>query len=194
MALVAFDNTILSVLLFPDADLREGAAAVSVDRARERVDGLVQELAQTGEQILLPTPALAEVLATSGCDIDEVLGTLRASVYIRIGDFDLRAAVEMAIRLRNAAAKGDIREGLTITKNAMKFDRQIVAIALTRGARVLYSDDVGVRKFAEDCGLTVKRTSDLPIPAVQQELFEGKEARATHQPEQEPPPPEPDTK
>ena len=46
-----FDNTILSVLLFPDADLREGAAAVSVDRARERVDGLVQELAQTGEQI-----------------------------------------------------------------------------------------------------------------------------------------------
>lgn len=64
MALVAFDNTILSVLLFPDADLREGATAVSVDRARERVDGLVQELAQTGEQVLIPTPALAEVLAT----------------------------------------------------------------------------------------------------------------------------------
>lgn len=193
MALVAFDNTILSVLLFPDADLREGAAAVSVDRARERVDGLVKELAQTGEQILIPTPALAEVLATPGCDIDEVLGTLRASVYIRIADFDLRAAVELAIRLRNAAAKGDIREGLTITKNAMKFDRQIVAIALTRGARVLYSDDVAVRKFAEDCGLTVKRTSDLPILAVQQELFEGKEPPA-EQPEQEPPPPEPESK
>ena len=57
----------------------------------------------------------------------------------------------------------------------MKFDRQIVAIALTNGARVLYTDDDGVRKFAEDCGLSVKRTSDLAIPAVQQELFEGKE-------------------
>ncbi|HLK68311.1 MAG TPA: hypothetical protein VKU19_32985 [Bryobacteraceae bacterium] len=97
MALVVFDNTILSVLLFPDADLREGTEGVPVDRARERVDGLVQELAESGEQVLIPTPALAEVLATPGCDIDEILSTLRVSAYIRIGDFDLRAAVELAI-------------------------------------------------------------------------------------------------
>jgi predicted nucleic acid-binding protein len=31
----------------------------------------------------------------------------------------------------------------------MKFDRQIVAIALTNGACVLYSDDDGVKKFWE---------------------------------------------
>jgi hypothetical protein len=55
----------------------------------------------------------------------------------------------------------------------MKFDRQIVAIALTNGARVLYSDDQGVRKFGEGSGLKVKRTSELPIPAIQQDLFEG---------------------
>ncbi len=176
MALVAFDNTILSVLLFPDADLRQGTDAAPVDRARERVDGLVQELAAAGEQVLIPTPALAEVLATPGCDMDEVLSALRVSAYIRVGDFDLRAAVELAVRLRDAAAKGDIRDGLTITKSRMKFDRQIVAIALTNGARVLYTDDDGVRKFAEGCGLSVKRTSDLAIPAVQQELFDGKAA------------------
>ena len=34
MALVAFDNTILSVLLFPDADLRQGTDAAPVDRAQ----------------------------------------------------------------------------------------------------------------------------------------------------------------
>ena len=182
MALVAFDNTIVSVLLFPDADLREGAEAVQVDRARERVDGVVQELAEAGEQVLIPTPALAEVLATPGCNIEEVLGTLRVSAYIRIGDFDLRAAVELAIRLRDATGRGDIREGLAITKSAMKFDRQIVAIALTNGARVLYSYDDAVRKFGEGCGLTVKRTSDLPIPAVQQALFDGKIPPPTEQP------------
>jgi hypothetical protein len=55
----------------------------------------------------------------------------------------------------------------------MKFDRQIVAIALTNGARVLYSDDDGVKKFEEGSGLKVKRTSDLPIPLIQQQLFEG---------------------
>jgi hypothetical protein len=52
----------------------------------------------------------------------------------------------------------------------MKFDRQIVAIALVSGARVLYSDDDGVAKFAAACGLAVKRVNDLPVPASQQDL------------------------
>jgi hypothetical protein len=56
----------------------------------------------------------------------------------------------------------------------MKFDRQIVAIALTNGARIIYSDDDGVMKFAERSGLRVLRTSDLPLAAVQQYLFDGK--------------------
>jgi hypothetical protein len=54
----------------------------------------------------------------------------------------------------------------------MKFDRQIVAVALTNGARILYSDDDGVKKFGERSGLKIVRTSDLPLPAVQQDLFE----------------------
>jgi predicted nucleic acid-binding protein len=171
--MVAFDNTILSLLLFPDAELQEGPDATPVEHARDRVIALVQEVAGAGEQVLVPSPALAEVLATPECDIEEVLGALRRSAHIRIGDFDHRAAVELAIRLRAAAAKGDIRDGQQTTKTKMKFDRQIVAIALTNGARILYSDDEGVRKFGEGSGLKVKSTSELPIPAIQQDLFEG---------------------
>jgi hypothetical protein len=52
----------------------------------------------------------------------------------------------------------------------MKFDRQIVAISLVCGARVLYSDDDGVAKFAAACGSAVKRVTDLPVPASQQAL------------------------
>lgn len=169
--MVAFDNTILSVLLFPDAEIQEGPDAITVIHARDRVIALIQEIADSGEQVLVPAPALAEVLATPGCDIEAVLGELRKSAHIRIGDFDQRAAVELAIRLRAAAAAGDIREGRKTTKAAMKFDRQIVAIALTNGARILYSDDEGVRRFGEGSGLKVKRTSELPIPAIQQDLF-----------------------
>ena len=62
--MVAFDNTILSVLLFPDAVLQEGPDAKPVERARERVNALVQEIAEGGEQVLVPSPALAEILAT----------------------------------------------------------------------------------------------------------------------------------
>jgi hypothetical protein len=74
------------------------------------------------------------------------------------------------MRLRDARRAGDQREGLPITKSAMKFDRQIVAIALVSGASVLYSDDDGVAKFAAGCGLAVKRVADLPVPASQQPL------------------------
>ncbi len=142
------------------------------------MNALVQATADAGEQVLVPSPALAEVLATPECDIDEVLSTLRLSAHIRIGDFDQRAAVELAIRLRAAFAAGDIREGLKTTKTKMKFDRQIVAIALTNSARVLYSDDDGVKKFGEGAGLKVTRTSELPIPPIQQGLFEGKPSAA----------------
>ena len=168
--MVAFDNTILSLLIFPDAELRQGSDGLKVEHARERVIGLVEGIEDAREQVLVPTPVLCELLVTEGADVQDVLTTLRGSAYIRVESFDERAAVELAIRLRDARRAGDQREGLPITKSAMKFDRQIVAIALVSGATVLYSDDDGVAKFAAGCGLAVKRVADLPVPASQQPL------------------------
>jgi hypothetical protein len=68
--MVAFDNTILSILLFPDAEVHEGPEPKPVERARDRVNALVQEIAEAGEQVLIPSPALAEVLATPDCDME----------------------------------------------------------------------------------------------------------------------------
>ncbi|MBM3748342.1 MAG: type II toxin-antitoxin system VapC family toxin [Acidobacteria bacterium] len=168
--MVAFDSTILSLLLFPDAEVHHGKESKAVEHARGRVLGLVRELEEAKEQILVPTPSLAEVLVTEGADVQDVLTTLRGSSWIRVGDFDERAALELAMRLRAAIKAGDPREGLRITKSAMKFDRQIVAIALVSGARVLYSDDDGVATFAANCGLAVKRVADLPVPFSQGSL------------------------
>ena len=169
--MVAFDNTILSLLIFPDADLRHGSDGQVVEYARERVAGLVKDLEESREQVVVPAPALAELLVTDGADMQQILTTLRGSSFIRIESFDERAAVELAMRLRAARRAGDQRQGLSITKSAMKFDRQIVAIALVNQASVLYSDDEGVAKFAAACGLAVKRVSDLSVPASQQ-IFE----------------------
>jgi hypothetical protein len=80
--------------------------------------------------------------------------------------------VELAMRLRAAIKSGDPRQGIQITKSAMKFDRQIVAIALVNGARMLYSDDDRVETFAASCGLATKRVADLPVPILQRDLFE----------------------
>lgn len=172
--MVAFDSTILSILLFPDAELHRGGKVV--DHAWERVAGLVRELESAKEQILIPAPTLCEVLVTEGVDAEDVLRTLRRSAFIRIGDFDERAAIELAARLGAAIKAGDPREGVPTTKTAMKFDRQIVAISFVNGARVLYSDDDGVKKFAAGCGLAVKCVADLPVPAFQPDLpFEPQE-------------------
>ena len=166
--MVAFDNTVLSLLIFPDADQREGKDAQIVEHARERVLGLVQNLEAERERVVVPAPALAELLVTEGADIQDILTTLRSHSVIRIESFDERAAVELAVRLREPRRTGDQREGIPITKGEMKFDRQIVAIAIVSGASVLYSDDRGVAKFAAGCGLVVKRIADLPVPETQQ--------------------------
>jgi hypothetical protein len=168
--MVAFDNTVLSILLFEDADLRQGPDGRPVECARERVLGLVREIDDAREQVVIPAPALAECLVTDGTDMQDVLATIHGSAFIRIEGFDERAAVELAMRLRAARKAGDPKEGLRITKNEMKFDRQIVAIALVNEASVLYSDDKGVAAFARACGLTVKGVVDLRIPVTQQSL------------------------
>jgi len=104
--MVAFDNTILSLLIFPDADLRQGSEGQKVEHARERVAGLVQSVEDAREQVLVPTPVLCELLVTEGADVQDVLTTLRGSAYIRVESFDERAAVELAMRLRDARRAG----------------------------------------------------------------------------------------
>ena len=100
--MVAFDSTILSLLIFPDADLRAGSDAEPVEYARERVLALVEDLELRSEGVLVPAPALAEVLVTQGADVQAILSMLQGRSAIRIGTFDQRAAVELAMRLRGA--------------------------------------------------------------------------------------------
>ena len=82
--MIAFDSTILSILLFPDAEVHESGRPVQ--HARERVAGLVREVESAKEQIVIPAPTLCEVLVAEGVDTQDVLTTLRGSAFIRIGD------------------------------------------------------------------------------------------------------------
>jgi hypothetical protein len=46
----------------------------------------------------------------------------------------------------------------------VKVDRQFVAIAKVHGVSVVYSDDDGVKRLAEEAGMQVKGVGDLPVP------------------------------
>ncbi len=90
----------------------------------------------------------------------------------RIEPFDDKAAVELADIELEIRARGEKRGSLPEADwQKVKFDRQIVAIAKSNGARCIYSDDPHIVKHGNDCGMEVIQLSDLPNPpAVQTTL------------------------
>lgn len=161
---VVFDNTFLTLLLKPDARARPNpATGQDTTNLDLRLDALIDELAKVGEKILIPSPAFAEAL-TICSDLEKVKSVVAGVDIMEIVPFDARAAVEYGIMVRNALANGDKRAGATGEWQRIKFDRQIVAVAVAHGASVLYTDDCNQTRFAELAGLTVRHTWDLPLP------------------------------
>ena len=163
--MVVFDATTLLLLLSPSVPPpRDPATHTSVEHARERIDQLVKELEQNRTKIIIPTPALSEILVRAGSAGPAYLDRLNASAAFRIVSFDQRAAVELAAMTREAITAGDKRGGTQGTWAKVKYDRQIVAIAKVEGADRIYSDDEDVRRLAMPAGIAVIRIADLPLP------------------------------
>jgi predicted nucleic acid-binding protein len=131
---------------------------------RERIDYLVQQLERRRTKIVIPTPALSEILVRSGQAGPEYLSRINSSAVFRVVAFDVRAAVEVAAMTRDAISDGDKRSGGAGTWAKIKYDRQIVAIAKVEGVATIHSDDKNVYNFGTAAGLTVLRIADLPLP------------------------------
>lgn len=126
---------------------------------KARVDYLVETLAKRQDKLVIPTPALTEVLAKAGAAGPEWLRLMRQSRHIRLGDFDERAAVECAILAGQRFANG----GGPSPRAKAKFDEQIVAIANVAGAKIIYSDDADIARLARE-GVEVLGVRSLPLP------------------------------
>lgn len=155
----------------PPTDPQTGAP---VSQVRERFVFLEQQIQRSGETILIPAPALAEVLVGLEDAGPALIERLNRSSRFKIADFDTMAAVELAAMTREAIGAGDKYNGSTSPWQKVKIDRQIIAIARTRGATTIYSDDKGLGKFAANLGLQVVPSWSMPLPPVdpQQGLFE----------------------
>lgn len=150
--MVVFDATVL-VALF---DKR-----VKGER-RLKLDGLVAELKSKRSKILIPTPALTEVMAKAGHARDEYFRVLTQSAHFKIEPFGIKAAMECALLLGEKPAASRRNEGPTWAK--VKFDWQIAAIAKVAGARMIYSDDADIMRLARRLNLGACTMDDLPIP------------------------------
>jgi predicted nucleic acid-binding protein len=166
--MVLFDTTVLSLMLHPSAKPPKDSQGRPVERAPDRIENLVRKLEEAKTKIIIPTPALSELLVVAGPEGAKYLTEINNRSCFKVSDFDQRAAVEAAIQIRHALKLGDKRQGTSATWAKVKFDRQIVAIAKVEGVKTIYSDDEDVEKYGKALGIEVKRVESLPLPPPQQ--------------------------
>ena len=172
--MIVLDATAFMLLVHRDAKPpTDPQTGVAVAHVGERFAFLEQEIQRTGETILIPAPALAEVLVGLEDSGPSVIDRLSRSARFKIADFDTMAAVELATMTREAIRAGDKKGGSASPWQKVKIDRQIIAIARTKGATKIYSDDEGLAKFASNLGIEVIPSWSMPLPPTdpQQGLF-----------------------
>ena len=140
--MAVFDATALLLFLEPEARAPiDPRTNTPVTDAKQRFDFLIARLEARRETIVIPTPALSEVLVHAGDAGPQYLEILNGTRCFRVVPFDQRAAVELAAMTRDAIGAGDLRAGTEATRAKLKFDRQIIAITRTEGQTTIYSDD-----------------------------------------------------
>jgi predicted nucleic acid-binding protein len=162
---VALDADILLLLLNPEAKPpKDPATNELVERAKERIEFLVAKLANAKTKIVIPTPVLSEILIKAGLAGPKYIDILRQHSQFKIASFDERSAIECAAQLADAKSQGDKKAGSASTWAKVKFDRQIVAIAVVNGVERIYSSDEDIEKYAVASGLQVTKLWQLPLP------------------------------
>src|SRR5581483_4985581 len=163
--MVVIDATTLMLLLRPGIPIPNGPNGLPIDRPKERIEYLVQELQKAGTKIVIPTPALSEALVRAGvAGSQEIIEKLQKFAVFRIEPFDLRAAIEVAVMSRDAVTDGNKRGKSDATWAKVKYDRQIVAIMKVNRVTTIYSDDSDVRALGERAKIKVLSVADLPLP------------------------------
>lgn len=128
---------------------------------RTRLDFLVQNLIKSRTKVIIPTPSLTELLVRADKARERYLQKISSTSAFSVAPFDSRAALECSILLETAWSKSEQRK---ISHSKFKFDWQIVAIAASRGATAIYSDDGDIERAARHVQIPVYKTSVLPLP------------------------------
>ena len=161
--MVVFDANFLIFFLDPKV---QGGVGTDL-----RIDNLVATIQKTSDRIIVPTPALSELLVKAGDAGPKYLEIIARSKFFRVTEFGERAAVEAAALTRDALAAG-AKRGVTPDADwgKVKFDRQIVAIARVTSATCIYTTDDQLARHAKAVGIDAIHRDDLPEPTVPPQL------------------------
>ena len=161
-------------MLFPGSrPPQDPSTKKPVDRVKDRIEKLLDDLDSESERMILPTPVLSEFLILAGKDGPAYLDKIASMRNILVKAFDEVAAIELAAREVEDRITQNKRAGSASPWAKLRFDRQIVAIAKANGANRIYSDDEDVIRFAARTGIEVVSTWQLALPAAKQiKLYE----------------------
>ena len=156
--IVAVDSSVLLHLIDPHLKVRAGQDGKVPDRCAERLEHFMHTLAERDGRLIIPTPVLAEVLVGAGEAGPRWLDTLHGRKSVRIVAFDEMAAIECAaLTLERSNHK------LNGPRNNIKFDEQIVAIALVENCDLILAEDDDIRKIAPS-HIEVQGVGSLELP------------------------------
>lgn len=107
--------------------------------------------------VAYPTPVVAELLMGPVKNVsNDILGKATKTL-----PFDYKSSVECACLFGKKKGEG---------KTKTKFDCQIIAIARTNNIDTIYTDDNQLKNRAEELGIKVVTSKDLPLN-IQKSLF-----------------------
>lgn len=163
--MVVFDTTFLLHLIDPHASPPlDPSSGQPVTNSYRRVRYLVSDLNDRHVKIIVPTPALGELLILAEKAGGEYLDSFTRAAVFQVESFDVRAAVELAIMTAGAIKDGDKKAGSIATMAKVKFDRQIIAIAIVNGGSPIYTNDENLTQFANARDVETVALWDLPLP------------------------------
>ncbi|MBW4516522.1 MAG: PIN domain-containing protein [Timaviella obliquedivisa GSE-PSE-MK23-08B] len=153
MSLVCFDT---HVIIWGVRGQSTCGQEENIGKAKQLIDKCEKD----ETSIMIPSIVVAEVLCGLEPRLHSALNGLMHRRFIVL-PFDTQAALRFAEMWRTKREPQD-RGG--ISRSEMKADLMIIATAVAKGASCIYSEDLGLKKFAQDY-IDVK-----PLPNIERQM------------------------
>jgi predicted nucleic acid-binding protein len=126
----------------------------------------LKEIEEAGQQLIIPAVTVGEMFSHDKTDRDHWVEVLHKRFLVV--SFDLKAAICYARLWRE---RPDHKQA-GITREKMKVDHMVAAIAITQSCTKLYTDDGALSRFVHD-QIEVIRPKDIALPPDRPTLFDG---------------------
>lgn len=137
---------------------------------RARINYFIECAEKAKSKIIFPMVCIAEFLVGAELGGIEFLKTLEKKACILMADFNMSAAYELSLIDRAAIGAGDKKDESEENWQKIKIDRQLVATGKSLGAKLIISNDKGVRNNALRIGMEAMRIQELELSETDKQM------------------------